>query len=148
MVVNADACRSTGTLKLAFTLDDTFSMGPSDGHMRIAKMSAIVSAAAGMAYGFAGVQPSEPAQTLLAAIPMLAVVMWLERAVNRVSGGFIPDLGLFLWNGWFIAIPWYAWKTRRWSAWRLVVFLLALILSPYLGAVLGWLAALSIRYFT
>jgi hypothetical protein len=110
-------------------------------------MSAIVCAVAGMLYGFAGIEPSESAQTLLTVIPMLAVVMWLERAVNRASGGFIPDLGLFLWNGWFIAIPWYAWKTRRWSAWRLVVSLLALILSPHLGALLGWLAALSIRYF-
>ena len=122
MVVNVDACRSTGTLKLAFPLDDTSSMAPPDAHMRIAKMSAIVSAAAGMVYGLAGVQPSEPAQTLLSAIPMLAVVMWLERAVNRAGGGFIPDLGVFLWNGWIIAIPWYAWKTRRWSAWRLWYF--------------------------
>jgi hypothetical protein len=122
-------------------------MVPSDGHMRIAKMSAIVCAAAGMLYGFSDVQPSEPAQTLLSGIPTLAVILWLERAVNRMSGGFIIDLGWFFWSGWMIAIPWYAWKTRRWSGWRLAVFLLALILSPYLGGVLGWLAALSIRYF-
>jgi hypothetical protein len=139
------ACRNN-VLKLSLPLDDTLSMGPPDAYMRTAKMSAIVCASAGMLYGLAGVQPSEPAQTLLSAIPMLAVVMWLERAVNRASGGVIIDLGWFLWNGWIIAIPWYAWKTGRRSGWRVMVVLLALILSPYLGAVLGWLAALPIRH--
>ena len=117
-----------------------------DAYMRTAKVSAFVSAVAGALYGCADIQPSEPVLQLMMAIPTLAVVLWLERAVNRTVHALIFDLGLFLWNGWAIAIPWYAWKTRGRSGWRLIVFLFALIFSPHLGTLLGWLLALPIRY--
>lgn len=117
-----------------------------DAYMRTAKVSALFSGSAGALYGVAGIEPSEDVLQLMMAIPTLAVVLWLERAVNRTAHGVILDLGLFLWNGWAIAIPWFAFKTRGRSGWRLVVLLFALILSPYLGTLGGWLVALPLRY--
>jgi len=66
-----------------------------DAYLRTAKVSALLSGSAGALYGVAGLVPSELVLQLMMVIPTLAVVLWLERAVNRIANGLILDLGLF-----------------------------------------------------
>jgi hypothetical protein len=82
----------------------------------------------------------------LSAGPLLAVLIWVQRDADRTGIGSVHDLGLFLWFAWPVIIPWYAWKTRGQSAWRLVLTLFALIGSAYISSFLVAWIAYGIRY--
>jgi hypothetical protein len=104
-----------------------------------AKATALVCSAASALYTAAQLEPSLPAMGLiLSGGPLLAVILWLQKDAHRRSMGIIPDWGMFLWIGWPVVIPWYAWKTRGRAGWRLALGLFGLILSPYVaGAVVS-----------
>ena len=83
-----------------------------DMELKLAKLSALVSAAGTGLYLALGIEPSEGAGYLLSFLPILAVLLWLERDAQRTRVGDVHDLGLFLMIAWWAVIPWYSFKTR------------------------------------
>ena len=62
------------------------------------------------------------------------------RDARRTGVALVHDWGLFLCVAWPALIPWYAWKTRGRSGWRLTLNLFTLILSANLSWFLvAWL---------
>lgn len=79
----------------------------------------------------------EPAPVLLLFIsfaPLTAVCLWLQKDAGRTGVGNIQDWGFFLWLFWPVLIPWYAFKTRGISGWRLAGGLLGLACAPLITA--------------
>ena len=75
----------------------------------------------------------EPAPILLLFIsfaPLTAVCLWLQKDARHAGIGGIQDWGFFLWLFWPVVIPWYAFKTRGLSGWRLAAGLLGLAAAP------------------
>jgi len=75
----------------------------------------------------------EPAPILLLCIsfaPLTAVCLWLQKDARHAGIGGIQDWGFFLWLFWPVVIPWYAFKTRGLSGWRLAAGLLGLAAAP------------------
>ena len=102
-------------------------------------------------YTLAGIDPSPAVLTFLTFAPLLAVILWLQKDAQRTGVGAVQDWGLFLWLAWPVVIPWYAFKSRGRSGWRLLLGLFALMSSAYLTAfVVIWVAygvRLAIWYF-
>ena len=82
-------------------------------------------------YAPAQVEPSAPVTLFFSAAPTFAVLIWLQRDAARTGVGSVLDLGYFLLLASPIVIPWYAFKSRGRSGWRLTVGLFGLILGPY-----------------
>ena len=61
----------------------------------------------------------------------MAVILWLQQDARRTGVGSVHDLGYFLLLAWPIVIPWYAFKTRGRSGWRLAIGLFGLIGAAY-----------------
>ena len=75
----------------------------------------------------------EPAPILLLFIsfaPLTAVCLWLQKDARHAGIGGIQDWGFFLWLFWPVVIPWYAFKTRGLSGWRLAAGLIGLAAAP------------------
>ena len=75
----------------------------------------------------------EPAPILLLFIsfaPLTAVCLWLQKDARHAGIGGIQDWGFFLWLFWPVVIPWYTFKTRGLSGWRLAAGLLGLAAAP------------------
>ena len=75
----------------------------------------------------------EPAPILLLCIsfaPLTAVCLWLQKDARHAGIGGIQDWGFFLWLFWPVVIPWYAFKTRGLSGWRLAAGLIGLAAAP------------------
>lgn len=115
---------------------------PNTNGLRIAKVSGLFSALVAALYAMSDAEPSPIVVSFLWLAPGITVIMWLQRDAYRTGVGAVHDLGLFLWLAWPIVIPWYSWKTRGWSGWRLCLGLFALLGSPYLG----WFVAACVIY--
>jgi hypothetical protein len=74
--------------------------------LTVAKLIALMSATGTGLYLALGVQPSETAAFLLRVLPLLAVVLWLQRDAHRTGVGAVFDLGMFLLIAWWLIIPW------------------------------------------
>jgi hypothetical protein len=66
-----------------------------DVELMVAKLSAVVSAAGTSLYLVLGVEPSAGAGYLLSLVPVLTVVMWLERDAQRTRVGAVMIWGCF-----------------------------------------------------
>jgi hypothetical protein len=86
-------------------------------------------------YSSAPVEPLPIVAFVLFVGPLLAVISWLQKDARRTGVGAVHDLGFFLWLGWPVLIPWYVWKTRGWSGWKLLMALFACIGSAYAVAI-------------
>ena len=62
--------------------------------------------------------------------PLTAVCLWLQKDARRTGVGSVLDWGFFLWLFWPVVIPWYAFKTRGLSGWRLAAGLIGLAAAP------------------
>ena len=102
--------------------------------MRTATITSLLCATTAVLYAFADLQPSPLVEWLSTAAPTLAIILWLERDAARTGVGSVHDLGYLLCFGWPIVVPWYALRTRGRAGWRLILLLLALAWSAYLGA--------------
>lgn len=114
--------------------------------LRTARMTALFCSLAGALYAIAEVEPSPVVVLFFSAGPLIAVILWLERDAGRTGVGSVLDLGFFLWFAWPLVIPWYAWKTRGSSGWRLTVGLFALIGSANLSWLLVSWTMYGVRY--
>src|SRR5688500_19587599 len=97
--------------------------------LRLAYTAALFSSLAAALYALAEVEPLPAVDLFLSAGPLIAVIFWLQGDARRTGVGAVHDLGYFLLLAWPVVIPWYAWKTRLWSAWRLIFELFLLIVS-------------------
>ena len=110
--------------------------------LRTAKVTALFCALAAAVYGAAQAEPSPLVALFFCFGPLLAVILWLQKDVRRTGVGSVLDLGYFLLAAWPIVIPWYAFKTRGWAGWRLLLGLFTFISSAYLG----WLTTAWVIY--
>lgn len=108
--------------------------------LRVAKLAAVFSSLVGALYAGVQIEPSPVVALFLSGGPLLAVIMWLQKDARRTGIAAVQDFGYFLYLAWPVVIPWYAFKTRGRSGWRLASGLLGLILAAYLS----WLV---ITYF-
>ena len=98
----------------------------------------------GMAYGFAYAAPSPGVALILLFLPLFAAARWfrVDARLHGVSVAF--DWGFLGYLVWPFYLPWYAYRTRGRRGWRLVVGVVAGVLAPQLGFLLGgMLAALT-----
>ena len=122
-----------------------------DTTLRVAIATAVFSSMTAAVYTLAEVEPSNPMLTFWTLGPLIAVILWLQKDSQRTGVGAVQDWGMFAWFAWPVVIPWYAFKTRGRTGWRLLLGLVALISSAYVTAfVATWFAygvRLAISYF-
>jgi hypothetical protein len=127
------------------------SEAPRDTTLRVAIATAVFGSMIAAVYTLAEIEPSPTVVTFWTLAPVLAVILWLQKDGQRTGVGAVQDWGLFAWLAWPVVIPWYAFKSRGRTGWRLLLGLIALIFSPYITAlVVAWLAygvRLAIWYF-
>jgi hypothetical protein len=97
----------------------------------VAILAALFASLTAAAYATAQIEPSPVVALFLSVGPLFAVVLWLQKDSQRTNVGAVQDLGYFLLLAWPIVIPWYAFKTRGRSGWRLMTGLFGLIGAVY-----------------
>ena len=100
--------------------------------LRVAKLAALFASLVAAAYAVAQIEPSPVIALFVSGGPLLAVILWLQQDARRTGVGSVHDLGYFLLLAWPVVIPWYAFKTRGRSGWRLTTGLFGLIGAAYL----------------
>ena len=93
----------------------------------IAKAAAVFSSLAAAAYAATESEASPMVALFLSFGPLLAVILWLQKDARRTGVGTVQDFGYFLLLAWPVVIPWYAFRTRGRSGWRLTAGLFGLI---------------------
>jgi len=97
--------------------------------LNVAKLSALACSLASVAYAVTESDPSPIVALFLSVWPLLAVILWLQKDARRTGVGAVQDWGYFLLLAWPFVIPWYAFKTRGRSGWRLTFLLFGLVLA-------------------
>ena len=100
--------------------------------LTVAKLAALFASLTAAAYAAAQIDPSSVIALFLSGGPLLGVILWLQKDARRTGVGSVQDLGYFLLLAWPVVIPWYAFKTRGRSGWRLTTGLFGLIGAAYL----------------
>jgi hypothetical protein len=100
--------------------------------LRVAWLAALFASLAAALYAAAPAEPSPVVSLFLSFGPLLAVVLWLQKDAQRTGVGAVQDWGYFLLLAWPVVIPWYAFRTRGWSGWRLMAGLFGLIGASYI----------------
>jgi len=90
-------------------------------------------------YVVAAAGASSPVLLFVSFAPIVAVCAWLQKDAKRFAVGSIQDWGFFIYLAWPAVIPWYAFKTRGASGWRVATALLLLVCAPTLVAYATWL---------
>lgn len=121
---------------------------PQDTTLRVAILTAITCSMAIASYTAAEIPPPPVVSTLAAFAPLIVVFLWVEKDAWRTRVGAVQDLGLFLWLAWPVVIPWYAFKSRGRSGWRLLLGLFALIYSTYAASWVTYGVRLALYYFS
>ena len=98
---------------------------------RVAKLTALFCSFIALIYATAQIEPAPLVALFMSGAPILAVILWLQKDAHQTGVGAVQDWGYFLLLAWPVVIPWYAFKTRGLSGWRLAAGLLGLIASPY-----------------
>ena len=93
-------------------------VAPRDLTLRVAMLVAFFSSIATAVYGAAQVETSPVVALFVSGAPLLVVILWLARSTGT---GAVRDWGEFLFLAWPVVIPWYAFKTRGRSGWRLAL---------------------------
>jgi hypothetical protein len=107
---------------------------------RLAIATAVFCSLAVLPYRLARIEPSPLVSYIIIAGPGIAVIVWLsEDAKQRKVGPFL-DFGYVLMLFWPVLIPWYAFASRGWRGWKLLLGAWGLIASPFLMAsLLTWI---------
>ena len=99
--------------------------------LKVARLTALVCSLAAALYAGVQTEPSPVAALLLTGGPLVSVILWLQKDARRTGVGAVHDWGYFLWLAWPVVIPWYAFRTRGRSGWKLTAGLFGLVLSSY-----------------
>ena len=111
--------------------------------LRAAKLAALFSSLVAAAYAASQIEPAPVVALFLSGGPLVAVILWLQKDARRTGVGAVQDWGYFLVLAWPVVIPWYAFKTRGRSGWRLTVGLVGLILAAYIS----WTFVSYVRWY-
>jgi hypothetical protein len=112
--------------------------------LSVAKLAALFcSLVAGM-YAAVQTEPSPVVALFLSGGPLIAVILWLQKDGQRTGVAAVQDWGYFLLLAWPVVIPWYAFKTRGRSGWRLMAGLFGLIGA---SSIVWMLVAYVVWYF-
>jgi hypothetical protein len=112
--------------------------------LRVAKLAAVFCSFAAAIYAAVQTEPSPVVSLFLSGGPLLAVILWLQKDARRTGVGAVQDWGYFLLLAWPVVIPWYAFRTRGRSGWRLTAGLFGLIGASYVS----WMiVAYALWYF-
>ena len=103
---------------------------PVDVTLRVAKLVSLFSSIVAALYAATEIEPSHLVVLFLWFAPAFAVILWLQKDAGRTGVGAVQDWGYFLLLAWPVIIPWYAFKTRGRSGWRLAAGLFGLIVAP------------------
>jgi hypothetical protein len=114
--------------------------------LRVAKLAALFCSLMMAAYAALQIPPSPVMGLFLESTPAVVVILWLQKDARRTGVGAVQDFGYFLWLAWPFVIPWYAFRTRGRSGWKLVTGLFGLILSSYVTWVVVAYGLWSVRY--
>ena len=109
---------------------------PTDVTLTVAKLAALFASVVAAVYAGVQLEPSPLVATFLSAGPLYGVILWVQKDAQRTGVGPVLDLGSFLLLAWPVVIPWYAFKTRGPSGWRLAAGLFGLIAAPYVTALI------------
>ena len=99
--------------------------------LRVAKLAALFCSLAAAIYAAAQSEPSPIVALFLSVVPLHAVILWLQKDARRTGVVGVLDWGYFLLLLWPILIPWYAFRTRGRSGWRLAAGLFGLVGASY-----------------
>jgi hypothetical protein len=102
--------------------------------LRTAYLSAAFCSVVAALYVSVAVEPAPILLLFISFAPQLAVCLWLQKEARRAGVGSIQDWGFFLLLFWPVLIPWFAFKTRGLSGWRLASALLGLAWAPLITA--------------
>ena len=100
--------------------------------LRVATLTALCCSVATAIYVVVEIEPSPLMALFLSGAPLLAVILWLQKDARRTGVGAVLDWGYFLLLAWPVVIPWYAFRTRGRSGWKLAAGLFALIGASYM----------------
>jgi hypothetical protein len=112
--------------------------------LSVAKLTGLFCSLAAALYAATHGEPSPAIALFLSWAPLVAVIIWLQKDARVTGVGTGLDWGYFLWIAWPVLIPWYAFKTRGRSGWRLTMGLLGLISAAYIS---GLVVAYAVWYF-
>ena len=105
----------------------------------IAIAAAVCCSAIVAIYVLMDTQPVAVVDTFVRLAPVIAVILWLHQDARRRKIAEVVDFGFLLLIFWPFVIPWYAFKSRGRAGWRLLIGLVALIMSPSVtGVLLTW----------
>jgi hypothetical protein len=85
-------------------------------------------------YAFSSADPAPIVVLFMSLAPIVAVCAWLQKDARVTGISSVHDWGFFLFLAWPFLIPWYAFKTRGRSGWRLAAMLLGLACAPTIAA--------------
>jgi hypothetical protein len=112
----------------------TIPVAPTDITLRTAHLAAAFCSAIAVIYALSSAQPAPVVVLFTSLGPIVAVCAWLQKDARVTSVSSVHDWGFFLWLAWPLLIPWYAFKTRGRSGWRLAAMLLGLACAPMIAA--------------
>ena len=104
---------------------------------------AVYCAATTVLYVETGAQPDAGMEALLSTGPVLMVILWLAKDAQQRRAADVTDLGFLMMVFWPVAIPWYAFRSRGRSGWKLLPGVILLMFPTYLTALALSLAGLS-----
>ena len=102
--------------------------------LRVACLTAAFCSLVAALYAAVAIEPAPILVLFISLAPLTAVCLWLQKDARHASVGSIQDRGFFLWLFWPVVLPWYAFKTRGMSGWRLAAGLLGLVCAPFVTA--------------
>jgi len=104
---------------------------------------AVFCAATTVLYVATGAPPDPVMEWLLGAGPVLMVILWLSKDAQQRRTAVVMDFGFLMTVFWLVAIPWYAFRSRGRSGWKLLPALILLMFPASLTALVLYLLGLS-----
>ena len=112
-----------------------------DTTLRVAIYTSVVCSVAAAIYTLADLEPSPVIALAFMFAPLITVILWLQKDAQRTGIGGLLDWGLFIWFFWPVVVPWYVFKSRGRTGWRLLLGLFTMICSVYLAPFVAvWIA--------
>jgi hypothetical protein len=118
---------------------------PTDLTLRTAYITAAFCSVIAVIYAVSSAEPTPAVAVFMSFAPIVSVCAWLQKDARVTDVSNVHDLGLFLYFAWPFLIPWYAFKTRGRSGWRLAARLFSLACAPVLAA---YVAAIVLIVFS
>lgn len=107
---------------------------PKNTTLLVAIANALFCALVTVLYVLARREPAPVVSTYLLIAPAITTVLWLQQDARRHHVGPVQDWGFFIWFGWILLLPWYAFKSRGRRGWLFLVGVALLWIPMYVTA--------------